>query len=180
LRGSSGDESEADLVRRLRQRDESAFRILVERHEAVVRAYAAGLLRDPHEAEDAAQETFLRAFRRLGAYRGEGTLLAWLLRICRNHCLDRLRARPPQAVALREDMTLSRDDPAGAAAVVVDRERLLTAIASLSEPLQEAFVLRELRGLSYEEVARALDVPVGTVRSRLHAAGAQLREWLAP
>jgi RNA polymerase sigma-70 factor (ECF subfamily) len=172
------DDGDADLVRRLRRRDEAAFRTLVERHERVVRAYAEGLLRDRHEAEDAAQETFLRAYRRLGAFRGQGTLLGWLLRICRHHCLDRLRTRPAETVALHEDLTVAGAGTPGAAALAVDRERLVAAIGALSEPLQQAYVLRELRGLSYREVADALGVPVGTVRSRLSAAGAELRRRL--
>jgi RNA polymerase sigma-70 factor (ECF subfamily) len=108
--------------------------------------------------------------------------LAWLLRICRNHCLDRLRARPPETVELREELSLAASgaDPAAGAAASVDRERLVTALARLSEPLQQVMVLRELRGLSYEEVARALGIPIGTVRSRLHAANAQLRRELRP
>jgi RNA polymerase sigma-70 factor, ECF subfamily len=176
-----GDQDEA-LLRRLRRRDEAAFRELVERHQAVVRAYAAGILRDPTEAEDAAQETFLRAFRRLPAYRGDAPVLAWLLRICRNHCVDRLRARPPEAVELREELlpAAAGSDPASEASVTIDRERLVSAIGRLSDPLQQVVVLRELRGLSYEEVATALDIPIGTVRSRLHAANAQLRRALRP
>jgi RNA polymerase sigma-70 factor (ECF subfamily) len=177
--GPPRDEDEERLLRRLRTRDPAAFRVLVERHGPVVRAYAAGLLRDPAEAEDAAQETFLRAFRRLAAYRGDAPLRAWLLRICRNHCVDRLRVRPPEAVHLAEDMAVG-PDAASVVADRLDRERLLTAVSRLSEPLQQVLVLRELRGMSYEEVARALDVPVGTVRSRLAAARGQLQEALKP
>lgn len=150
------------------------------RHQRVVRAYAEGLLGDRHEAEDAAQECFVRAYRRIDAFRGDGPLRTWLLRICRNHCLDRLRARPSvQLVELHEDIALRAEDPTAAgAAIRVDRERLVTALAALPDPLQQAMVLRELRGLSYEEVAAALDIPLGTVRSRISAARAQIQAAL--
>ncbi|MGE0027831.1 MAG: RNA polymerase sigma factor [Thermoleophilia bacterium] len=168
------------MLARLRRRDEQAFRELVVRHQRVVRAYAEGLLGDRHEAEDAAQESFVRAYRRIDAFRGDAPLRTWLLRICRNHCLDRLRARPSvQLVELHEDIAGQGDDPTAAgAAMRVDRERLVTALAALPEPLQQAVVLRELRGLSYEEVATALDIPLGTVRSRISAGRAQIQDAL--
>lgn len=145
-----------------------------------MRAYATGILGDRHEAEDAAQETFLRAFRRLGAFRGDASLQTWLLRICRNHCLDRLRARPSvQLVELHEDLAAGASDTTTAgAARRIDRERFVTALAGLPDGLQQAVVLRELRGLSYDEVAAALGVPVGTVRSRLSAARTRLQREL--
>lgn len=168
------------LLARLRRGDEQAFRELVARYEALVRSYALGILGDRQEAEDAAQECFLRAYRRLGAFRGEATLQTWLLRICRNHCLDRLRARPSvELVELRPDLADGASDTTeSSVAIRVDRERLVNALAVLPEPLQQAVVLRELRGLSYEEVASALGLPIGTVRSRLSAARAQLQASL--
>jgi RNA polymerase sigma-70 factor (ECF subfamily) len=152
----------------------------VVRNQRVVRAYAEGLLGDRHEAEDAAQECFVRAYRRIDAFRGDAPLRTWLLRICRNHCLDRIRARPSvQLVELHEDIAGRADDPTAAgAAIRVDRERLVTALAALPDPLQQAVVLRELRGLSYEEVAAALDIPLGTVRSRISAARSQIQDAL--
>ncbi|MDX6647185.1 MAG: hypothetical protein QOK40_2912 [Miltoncostaeaceae bacterium] len=173
------DEREAELLRRLRRRDERAFRELLERHGGLVRAYAAGILGDPHEAEDAAQEVFLRAYRRLAAYRGDASLATWLLRICRNHCLDRLRARAPETLELSDELPGSEPDATVAhIAVRVERERFVTALARLPEPLQQAIVLRELRGMAYDEVAATLGIPIGTVRSRLNAARAELRRAL--
>ena len=175
---ASGDEDL--LLARLHRRDEGAFRELVTRYEGLVRSYAAGILGNRQEAEDAAQECFLRAYRRIGAFRGEAPLQTWLLRICRNHCLDRLRARPSvQLVELHADLAEGAGDTTVAgAALRVDRERLVSALGALPDALQQAIVLRELRGLSYEEVATALDVPIGTVRSRLSAARAQMRASL--
>lgn len=176
------DDAERALLIRLRRREEEAFRELVGRYQAIVRAYAAGILGDPHEAEDAAQECFLRAYRRLGAFRGDSTLQSWLLRICRNHCLDRLRTRSSvSAVELRDDLVAGASDTTTTGATArIDRERLVASIGSLPEALQQAVVLRELRGMSYEEVATALSIPVGTVRSRLNAGRARLRELLGP
>ena len=175
------DDAERALLVRLRQRDEQAFRELVGRHQAVVRAYAAGILGDPHEAEDAAQECLpagLPPPRRVPGRRARSR--SWLLRICRNHCLDRLRTRPSVTLVEFEDEVVegASDTTTAGAALRVDRERLVTAIVALPEALQQAIVLRELRGLSYEEVAAGLDVPVGTVRSRLSAGRALLREAL--
>ena len=176
----TGDDVERALLTRLRRRDEQAFRDLVGRHQAVVRAYATGILGDPHEAEDAAQECFLRAYRRLGAFRGDAPLQSWLLRICRNHCLDRLRARPSVTLVAFDDELPdgASDTTAAGVAALVDRERLVSAIVALPEALQQAVVLRELRGLSYEEVATSLGVPVGTVRSRLSTGRSLLRDAL--
>ena len=175
-----GDDATDGLLARLRQRDEAAFRELVGRYQGVVRAYATGILGDADEAEDAAQECFIRAYRRLGAFRGDASLQTWLLRICRNHCLDRLRGRPSvQFVELREDLVEgARDTTAAGVALRVDRERLVTALATLPDALQQTVVLRELRGMSYDEVAAALEVPLGTVRSRLNSARGLLRASL--
>jgi RNA polymerase sigma-70 factor, ECF subfamily len=179
VRDASGD-AQDELLARLRRRDEQAFRELVTRYQGLVRAYAAGILGDRQEAEDAAQECFIRAYRRLGAFRGDAPLQTWLLRICRNHCLDRLRARPSvQLVELHEDLAQGASDTTTTgAAMRVERESLVSALGALPDVLQQAVVLRELRGLSYQEVASALGVPVGTVRSRLSAARVQLRASL--
>lgn len=170
--------AEADLVARLRTgRDPDAFRAMVRLHGPAVRAYARGMLGDPDDADDAAQEVFLRAHRRLTAFRGDAGLLTWLLRICRNHCLDRLRARRPPPLALSED--LSGDAGTEDAALArVERDRLLSAVARLPEAQQQVLVLCELRGWSYAETAAALGIPEGTVRSRLHAGRAALRAAL--
>ena len=179
MRDARGD-AQDELLARLRRRDEHAFRELVTGFQGLVRAYATGILGDPVEAEDAAQECFIRAYRRLGAFRGDAPLQSWLLRICRNHCLDRLRARPSvQLVELRDDLAEGASDTTAAGATArFDRERLVSALAALPDVLQQAIVLRELRGLTYEEVASSLDVPIGTVRSRLSAARAQLQASL--
>lgn len=160
--------------------DDRAFTTLVDRHAPACLRFAKRMLGEMADAEDAAQETFLRAHRRVGAFRGDAPLRSWLLRICRNHCLDRIRARPSvTVVALDEEPTAGADDTtASGVARTIDRERLVTAIVALPEALQQAVVLRELRGLSYEEVAGVLDVPVGTVRSRLSSGRALLRDAL--
>lgn len=174
----AGPRADDLLVRRLRARDERAFREMVMRYAPLVRAYSQGILQDHHEAEDAAQETFLRAFRRVAGYRGDGALGAWLLRICRNHCLDRLRSRPALPPVELSDATAGSGDAASGAQTAIDRERLVLLLAALPDGLQQAFVLRELRGLSYDEIAEVLGIPVGTVRSRLAAARERLQAGL--
>lgn len=167
------------LVRRAREGDLSAFEALVDRHAGVVQRVAARIV-GPEEAEDVAQDAFLRAFHRLGRYRGEGAFRAWLLQITHNTALTALSRRPEAA---EPDEALA-DRPDGGA-VPADRleqreriERLEAKLRQLRPEHRAVLVLRDVEGLSYEEVARAVDVPLGTVKGRLHRARSELVELL--
>ena len=171
-RGESRDErEEAAWVARARAGDEAAFRWLLGRYRARAVRLAAHVLRREAEAEDVAQEAFVRAFRRLPDFRGEGRFSAWLLGIVVRLCLDRRRAA-----------RWTREVPAGDAPIPaapapdLDTRLLVGALLDrLSPPMRAALILREMEGLEYGEIAQALGIPVGTVRSRLHAARAQFR-----
>ena len=132
---------------------------------------ARHLLRDPHEAEDAVQEAFLRALRHFGGFRGvDGR--AWLLRIVRNTCFTLLRRRRSagEAVEFEEDIQAVEDDvsrPEADLARTIAAERVREGLALLPAEYREAIVLRELEGLSYKEIAQIAGVPIGTVMSRL-------------
>jgi len=150
--------------------DPEACAWLLRRYRARVVRLAAHVLRRPDEAEDAAQEAFVRAFRSLRDYRGHGRFYTWLYRIVVRACIDRQRLARHQREACLEDARVA-DARQGV------HERLLVAalLDQLSPPLRAALVLRELEGLEYEEIAAVLSVPVGTVRSRLNAARKRFR-----
>lgn len=148
---------------------------------------ARWLLRDPHAAQDVVQDAFLRAFRYFDSFRG-GDARPWLLRIVRNACFTRLaeQSGQAQAVALDEDGTgIEMADPAPDAdpAAALDHKRMQVridaAIRSLAPAFREVIVLREIEGISYEEIAQVAAIPVGTVMSRLSRARALLRSALA-
>jgi RNA polymerase sigma-70 factor (ECF subfamily) len=169
------DREEAVWVARARAGDEAAYRWLLDRYRARAVRLAAHVLRHGGEAEDVAQEAFLKAFRRLSSFRGEGRFSAWLFGIVVRLCLDRRRS----ARWMRE---VPEDAPPPPAPTDDPDTRLLVGVLldRLSPPMRAALVLREMEGLDYDEIAQTLGIPVGTVRSRLHAARAQFRAlWTA-
>jgi len=171
----AADPEEAHWVARARAGDSTGHRWLLERYRARVVRLAAHVLRRPDEAEDVAQEAFVRAFRKLPSFRAEGRFQAWLFAIVVRTCQDRCRlARWNAEVAFepREDTTFQR----GPAEEVDTRLLVETLLDQLSPVMRATLVLRELEGLEYDEIARALEVPVGTVRSRLSTARARFRE----
>ena len=175
-------ELDAARVRLAAAGDPDACRALVELYQARVFALASRMLvgRGRATVEDCAQDTFLHVFRKLstfdaGASAGAGgaKLSTWILTIAARRAIDELRRARPTLVA-----DLDPEDPARAT-----RRELVAAIeralAELSPPLRAAFLLREYHGLDYAEIARALDIDLGTVKSRLARARAALRDQLA-
>jgi RNA polymerase sigma-70 factor (ECF subfamily) len=145
---------------------------------------AQWLMRDPHDAEDIVQQSSLRAWRAFGSFRGEEAR-SWLLAIVRNACFTELRRRrggPPIAREPLDDHELAAPqhstDPHDALLKRLDTEALAAAIEKLPEVFREAFVLREMEGLSYSQIAEVSGVPVGTVMSRLARARRRLCEML--
>lgn len=175
------DREEALWVARARTGDEAAVRWLLERYRGrAVRLAAHVLRRRPDEAEDVAQEAFVRAFRRLPRLRGEARFAAWLYRIVIRLCLDQQRsARWNREVSPGDAAAWMPSAPS--ASEGLDTRLLVEALLDrLTPPMRAALVLREMEGLEYGEIAQALGIPVGTVRSRLNAARAQFRElWTA-
>lgn len=173
------DREEARWVLRAQAGEAAGQRWLLERYRARMVRLAAHVLRGEADAEDVAQEAFVQAFRHLGALRGDGSAFApWLRRIVVRRCLDYLRRLGPQREVPEGQM---QDWADGGSAARTDTRLLVeTLLDKLTPPLRAALVLRECEGMDYEEIADVLRVPVGTVRSRLHAARAQFRLlWLA-
>ncbi len=186
---ATGDER---AVARFLTGDASGFETIVRRYSGMVFTLAARLV-GPLDAEDVVQETFLRAWRGLSGFRGESSLKTWLYSIA----LNRVRARRGTLARLRAlfgageaggdgpDFSLVDGladgglSPEENAVRAEERRRLRKAIAALPEEFRIAVVLRDLEGLSYDEVASVLAVPVGTVRSRLARGRALLKESLS-
>lgn len=167
------DQEEALWVARARTNDAAAFRWLLERYRRRAVRLAAHVLRRDGEAEDVAQDAFVQAFRALGKLRRDDNFGPWLFQIVVRRCLDRRRMARWQGEALGLDHVPETPTapPEG-----TDTRLLIEALLDqLSPPLRAALVLREMEGFEYEEIAQTLGVPVGTVRSRLHAARAQFR-----
>jgi RNA polymerase sigma-70 factor (ECF subfamily) len=178
--GRTGDD--ASLVDRLRRGDPRAFEDLVIAYQHRVFGVALRMLGNRAEAEDLAQEVFLRVHRSIGEFRGEAKLSTWLYAIASRLCLNRLTSGE-RRLARHGEETLTRlassaVGPADEAERSELEAALHRAIAELGEDRRIVVVLRDLEGLSYEEIAAALELELGTVRSRLHRARMDLREKL--
>jgi len=172
------------LLARLRAGDEQAFEALVTAYQHRVFGVALRMLGRHAEAEEIAQETFLRAHRALGAFRGEARVGTWLYGIASRLCLNRLASsarrheQGDEAAMLRHAA-----ERADAGAALEQRElaaALHDAIAALPDERRIVVVLRDLEGLEYEDIAEVLGVPLNTVRSRLHRARLDLQAKLEP
>jgi RNA polymerase sigma-70 factor (ECF subfamily) len=175
------DPAEAALITRARQQDAVAWELLVRAHETHIFRLAYLVLRDAAAAEDVAQETFLRAFLSLPQFDGARPLRPWLTRIAVNQARNRRRAQGRYRYYL--DRLLGRAHPALSAQRPGEQrlqaawrsEKLGEAVRTLGEKAQEAIYLRYYLNMPEAEMAEALDVPAGTVKSRLHRALQQLR-----
>jgi RNA polymerase sigma-70 factor (ECF subfamily) len=158
--------------------DERAIRWILNRYRDRVVRLAAHVLHNPREAEDVAQEAFVKAFRQIGQFRGESGFYAWLYRIVINLCLDRMRRK-----CMTAEMPLEDGGLPCLAASAPDMDKRLAVeqvLNSLTPPMRAALVLREVEGMEYSEIAVVLEIPVGTVRSRLNTARDQFRRrWMA-
>ncbi len=166
------------LLERCRRGDDLAWEALVRTYQSSVYAVTRYYLRDVEEARDVAQDVFVRLYERLDSFAGGDTFKAWLLRMTRNACIDRLRrikARPPAADVPLEDAMLAGDDDPEQNAATAARNRLLRrAVAELSASHREVLMLKEIQGLKLEEVAALLALPLGTVKSRSNRARLEL------
>ena len=173
------EQNESELVRQAQLGDRQAFGVLVRRHRAGVVNVAYRLCGDTHMAEDAAQEAFLRAWQNMERYEPRSPFRNWIYRIASNGVLDAVR-RQRETVQL-DTVKLSHPG-AGPETEVVKRERgdrVRSAVLALPEASRAVLVLREHEQLSYKEIADTLDIPIGTVMSRLNYARNRLRETLA-
>jgi RNA polymerase sigma-70 factor (ECF subfamily) len=180
-----------ELVFRLQRGDEWAFQLLVRRFRKKIFSIAFGITLDAEESQDIVQEVFLQDYRRIGDFRGDAALSTWLHRITVNRCLNWKR-RLARRFKWLHATTDSSDDgpvtepesqlPSPESRVVgaQTRQQIDNALNTLPDQARTVFVLRELEGLSYEAIADAVGIKVGTVRSRLFHARRRLREILQP
>jgi RNA polymerase sigma-70 factor (ECF subfamily) len=163
---------ESRWIARAATGEESAFRWLLSRYRTAVVRLASHILGRPDEAEDVAQETFIRAFRGLRSFRGDSRFTTWLFHIAVRVCSERRRRKWWDTEAPLDDA-----EPAPSGADAADTRLLVASLLNRISPASRAvLVLREVDGLEYEEIARVMNVPVGTVRSRLHAARGRFRQ----
>ena len=172
--------NETELVTRAQNGDRNAFSELVRTHAQGVLNVIYRMCGDMQVAEDAAQETFIQAWLRLPSYRPRASLRNWLYRIAVNMAIDMLRKEKRILPGAVEDLNLtdSRPGPEALAASSERTKMVQEAVLALPEASRAVLVLREYEGLSYQEIADALDIPVGTVMSRLNYARKLLREKL--
>lgn len=168
-RGADGSaEDDRALIRRAADGDRAAFGALMARHEDMVFAVCMRMLGDREAALDASQETFITLLRKADRYRGDAAVSTWLYRVTVNTCLDQMRKakrRRTEPMPEHHDPSdLRAGDPFEAVELRPDVE---TALAGLPDEFRAAVVLSDLQGLPLAEVAAALDVPVGTVKSRI-------------
>lgn len=184
-------ELDRDLVERVKAGDKQAFDVLVRKYQHKLIKLIMRYVSDPADAMDIAQEAFIKAYRALPNFRGDSSFYTWLYRIgintAKNYVVAQGR-RPPDSDIDAEDAERydiesrlkDQDTPEGMAQRDEIERTVLEAIEALPEDLRTAITLRELEGLSYEEIAQAMECPVGTVRSRIFRAREAIDKRLQP
>jgi RNA polymerase sigma-70 factor (ECF subfamily) len=176
---------DAECVKRVQRGDTQSFEILVRRHQNTTFNLIYRFLGDYDEATETAQEVFLSAYKSIQQFRGDSTFSTWLYRIAFNHASSRrksLNSKLQRQVALEDDVVLvdcGADLETSAERKEIQR-CVQQALNSLDVDDAQIILLRDLQDASYEDIAQTLDVPVGTVKSRLHRARQALRTSLAP
>ncbi|TVO53315.1 MULTISPECIES: RNA polymerase sigma factor RpoE [Denitromonas] len=185
-------ELDQQLVERVQRGDKQAFGLLVSKYQRKLLRLLSRLIRDPAEVEDVAQETFIKAYRALPAFRGESAFYTWLYRIGVNTAKNYLvaqRRRAPTTTGFNSEEAETFDDGDQLRDINTPERLMMSrqigqtvdiAMEALPEELRTAIVLREIEGLSYEEIAGIMECPIGTVRSRIFRAREAIAEKLRP
>ncbi len=188
----SDREIDQQLVERAQRGDKRAFELLVEKYQRKLGRLLARFIRDPAEVEDVTQEAFIKAYRALPAFRGDSAFYTWLYRIGINtakNYLMALRRRAPTSTEVDAEDAEGFEDGEQLRDISTPESMLLSkeiaetvnaAIEELPEELRTAIQLREIEGMSYEDIARIMDCPIGTVRSRIFRAREAIAERLRP
>jgi RNA polymerase sigma-70 factor, ECF subfamily len=187
----SSQQLDVDLVKRVQRGDSAAFDLLVRKYQHRIVALIGRYISDWSECQDVAQDTFLRAYRALGNFRGDAQFYTWLHRIAVNTAKNHLVAhnrRPPtddidvdDATQFESGMRLRDNDTPERELMRQQLEQtVMRAVEGLPEELRQAITLREVDGLSYEEIAQRMDCPIGTVRSRIFRAREAIDVELQP
>lgn len=180
--------SEQALVAKCRKQDYDAFGKVVDAYQARVLGYVRRFVRNEDEALDVTQEVFIKAFQAMAGFDGRASLRSWLFRIAHNLCIDRARKRNRMPAQMSIEPTVEGEDPFDFADIRWDpaqnvlnielESMLEQAIASMSDKLKTVLVMHDQEDLGYEEIARVIDVPVGTVKSRLFLARAHVQRYV--
>ena len=185
-------EVDQQLVVRAQHGDQQAFGLLVSKYQRKLARLLSRLIRDPAEVEDVAQETFIKAYRALGSFRGDSAFYTWLYRIgintAKNYLVSQGRRAPTRTdfdseeAETFEDGDLLRDINTPERMLLSKQigETVNSAMDDLPDDLRTAIMLREIEGMSYEDIAKMMDCPIGTVRSRIFRAREAVAEKLRP
>ena len=187
----SAKRSDAALVKRVQAGDKRAFDLLVLKYQSKIVNLVMRYLRDPDEANDVAQEAFLKAYRALPKFRGDSAFYTWLYRIAVNTAKNYLVAAKRRPVEYDLDLQDPEqydmqarlkdiDSPEGVVLKDEVQKTIDKAIEALPEDLRTAIILRELEGMTYEEIAETMECPVGTVRSRIFRAREAISKRIEP
>ncbi|QWF72072.1 RNA polymerase sigma factor RpoE [Methylomonas paludis] len=185
------EELDQELVRRVQRGDKTAFDQLVIKYQHRIVHLVNRYVKDPTEAEDVAQDTFIKAYRALADFRGESAFYTWLYRIAintaKNYLLSRSRRQFDYEIDVQDAEQVENapqlkdlDSPDNLLMNQEILEVINLAIEKLPEEMRIAITLREFEGMSYEEIAEAMDCPIGTVRSRIFRAREAIDEKLQP
>ncbi len=193
MKEQSGNNAELDkeLVLRVQQGDKSAYDLLVIKYQHRIIQLVNRYVKDPSEAQDVAQEAFIKAYRALGNFRGDSAFYTWLYRIAINTAKNYLVSRSRRYSDYQIDVQDAEQVENAPQLKAMDTpENLLlndeivkvikAAIEKLPEEMKIAIMLREFEGMSYEDIAQTMECPVGTVRSRIFRAGEAIDEKLSP
>jgi len=187
----AAEQSDAQLVKRVQKGDKRAFDLLVLKYQYKVQAVISRFIKDSSEVQDVAQEAFIKSYRAIQNFRGESQFYTWLYRIAvntaKNHLVTRNR-RPPA-----DDVDIGDAEHYGGSEYLKDNDTpesdmyrgeleavVFKAMSDLPEDLRTAVTLREMEGMSYEEIASIMDCPVGTVRSRIFRAREAITDKIKP
>ncbi|MCP4388254.1 MAG: RNA polymerase sigma factor RpoE [Gammaproteobacteria bacterium] len=182
---------DADLVKRVQDGDTAAFDILVQKYQHKVINLVGRFVSDQAECQDIAQDAFIKAYRAIGSFRGDSQFYTWLYRIAantaKNFLASRARKSPNYTVDVEdaehfegESRLKEYDNPENLLLTDEIRATIFRAIENLPDDLKSAITLREIDGLSYEEIANVMDCPIGTVRSRIFRARDVIDKELRP
>ena len=180
-----------ELVKRVQQGDKTAFDLLVLRYQHRLMKLVSRYVREPSDAMDVCQEAFIKAYRALPKFRGDSAFYTWLYRIAINTAKNQLVAQNRRPLSLEmensdgersgfEDRQFTLETPENLLLTDEIRETVAETIAGLPEDLRDAIVLREVDGLSYDEIANVMECPIGTVRSRIFRAREAIDARLKP
>lgn len=185
------EQSDTQLVKRVQKGDKRAFDLLVVKYQYKVQSVISRFIKDSAEVQDVAQEAFIKAYRAIPNFRGESQFYTWLYRIAvntaKNHLVTRNRRPPSDDVDIMDaehyggsEYLKDNDTPEGEIYRGELEEVVFKAMADLPEDLRTAVTLREMEGMSYEEIASIMECPVGTVRSRIFRAREAITDKIRP